>query len=682
MMLLRDGHSFSGHERNCALLNCRGQRFANVSAVTGIDFDDDGRALGVSDWDHDGDLDLWITNRTGPRLRLLINQTANSAASSERTFVAFRLQGTRSNRDAIGARVVVQLADSSAGNQRPLMQTLAAGDAYLSQSSKSLHFGLGPSATIEHVQVRWPDGTVESFAGVAAGRRYLLVEGSGRAVAIPDRTQRVALAPTKQPVHESSPEIRTYLSNRLPMPLLRYSPLDGAEGAPPRLVEHAGQPLLLTLWASWCPPCLVELSELAADDRVRSLREAGVQVLALSVDGLDATQPTAADDARRVLERLQFPFAAGIATRELLDKLDVAEGMLLNHPPSLAVPTSYLIDADGELAVIYRGPVDADELLTDVQTLNASPAERRDRAIPLAGRWLGPPRQLLMRAVARAFREQGYDEDYARYLELDAITLERRRSRARSDAERAELDRQFAAANFDLGLAMLSSGDQAEAMAYFQRAVAVQSSHVGALTNIGALLARGGQPRQAVDYLQRALDADPESQSARTNLAAALGALERFADAAAQYRVILKAEPDDAQAHAQLARILLEQGDAAAAIDHLQRAVELNPQEFAASVSLAWIRATSPHDSMRDGAQALQLAQRLLRSTRGRNAIVLDLLAAAQAEQGDYAAATATLNQALSRLGPRQTSTRRLWQTRLQQYQQRKPYRDPDGRYP
>jgi tetratricopeptide (TPR) repeat protein/thiol-disulfide isomerase/thioredoxin len=679
MKLLRDGHSFSGHERNCALLNCPGQPFANVSSVTGLDFDDDGRALGVTDWDQDGDLDVWILNRTGPRLRLLRNQTTDPSSAGNHNFVTFQLQGTRSNRDAIGARVAVDLADGQDGSteRSTLLQTLTAGDAFLSQSSKWLHFGLGHSARIAHVQVVWPSGGTERFAGIRPGKRYLLVEGSGRAVVTPDREPIVALPPAEQPVQESLPRARTYFSNRLPMPLLRFQAFDRDQ---PQLIEGLGQPLLLTLWASWCQPCLIELS--AMTDQAASLREAGVQVLALSVDGLDATQSTKPGDARQMLEQLRFPFAAGLATRELLDKLAVSEGLLLNHPPHLAVPTSYLFDGRSELAVIYRGPVELTELLADVQALDGSPRERRDRAIPLAGRWLSPPRQLLMRAVARAFRDSGYDEDYVRFLDLDAITMQRQRTRARTDAERQELDRQFAAASFDLGLALMSSGDAAEARAHFQRAVDVQPKHVGALVNLGALLARSGQQELAVEYLARAVAADPASLPARTNLAAALGTRGRFADALPHYRVILAAEPDNAQAHSRMARALLELNDAPAATVHLKQAVELNSQDFAATLCLAWIQATSPHDELRDGAHAVRLARRLNSVTGGGNASLLDLLAAAYAEQGDFAAASATLSQALSRLGTRNADVRRLWQSRLQEYERHQPHRDPDGKYP
>ena len=64
--LIRRGASFSGNERNCAYLNTDGSRFANVSASMGLDFLDDSRAVAVADWDHDGDMDLWLRNRSGP----------------------------------------------------------------------------------------------------------------------------------------------------------------------------------------------------------------------------------------------------------------------------------------------------------------------------------------------------------------------------------------------------------------------------------------------------------------------------------------------------------------------------------------------------------------------------------------------------------------------------------------
>ena len=77
-------------------------RFANVSAVSGLDLIDDGRAAAVVDWDHDGDLDIWVSNRTGLQVRFLCNNLAG-----DHHFLAVRLEGRNvaSKRDAIGARL-------------------------------------------------------------------------------------------------------------------------------------------------------------------------------------------------------------------------------------------------------------------------------------------------------------------------------------------------------------------------------------------------------------------------------------------------------------------------------------------------------------------------------------------------------------------------------------------------
>jgi len=110
------GSSFSGNERNCCFLNT-GQtesgkdQFADVSAASALHHLDDSRSIAVTDWDQDGDLDLWITNRTSPRIRYLRNDTP-----TKNSYVAFQLEGLPSEkcpRDAYGARVEVTLADET-----------------------------------------------------------------------------------------------------------------------------------------------------------------------------------------------------------------------------------------------------------------------------------------------------------------------------------------------------------------------------------------------------------------------------------------------------------------------------------------------------------------------------------------------------------------------------------------
>jgi tetratricopeptide (TPR) repeat protein len=688
--LLRRGHSFSGFEPNCVFLNCRGSRFANVSSVTGLDFPDDGRALAVTDWDQDGDLDVWLGNRTGPRLRLMRNATIDgSARHTDHGHVAFRLQGTRSNRDAIGARVTVKLGQRAASSTTPaappLIQTLRAGDAFLSQSSKWLHFGLGSHTEVEKVEVRWPSGTVERFSNIRAGGRYRLVEGSGRTELLPHAKREIALALRRQESVPLSSISRTYFSNRVPMPLISYEPLerkagDDITGGQAMPINVDGRPLLLTLWASWCQPCLVELHDMAAN--AETLRRAGINVLAVSVDGLDSSQSTTAADARAVIERLKFPFASGMATREMLDKLSVVESIVLSYEGGLVVPTSYLFDSDGYLAVAYKGPVKLNQLEQDVAQLNLPLAERRNLSAALPGRWITRPRLLLMRAVAGAFRSRGYDEDYARYMKLDADILERQLASARTDNQRQELTEQFAAANFNLGMTLVSSGDFAEAANYFQRTIELKPDHVEALINLGAVYGRARNVDMAVKTLQRAVELSPDSIPARVNLAAALSASGNFAAAIPHYEAILSTEPNSANAHAHLARALIELGRIEPAAEHLETAVLLNPHDFAATLTLAWLRATSPIDAVRDGRRALELAQRLNSASGGDNPMVLDVLAAVFAEQGDFESAQATMRDAVAHIGDRNPSVRQSFLARLKDYESNQPHRDEDGKYP
>ena len=114
-VMLDSGLSMSGHERHCVFLNTGADtesegRFACISAVSGLDFPDDGRGVSVVDWDRDGDQDLWISNRNAPRIRYLRND-----AVTDNNSIAFLLvgNGTTTSRDAIGARIELILASEA-----------------------------------------------------------------------------------------------------------------------------------------------------------------------------------------------------------------------------------------------------------------------------------------------------------------------------------------------------------------------------------------------------------------------------------------------------------------------------------------------------------------------------------------------------------------------------------------
>ena len=218
---LDEGLSFSGNERNCVFLNPgrAGGAFANASAVSGLDFPDDGRGVAFLDLEGDGDLDVAISNRTAPRLRLMRNELP----AGDR-FVALRLEGdgAGTNRDAIGARVELETTEGA------LRRSVRAGEGFLSQSSRWLHFGLGAGEPTGTVTVHWPGAGRETFSGIAAGGRYRIVQGSGRAARAPARRRQPALEPGEQQPPAPTTGARVVLAPRPPSPRFSLRPFGAA----------------------------------------------------------------------------------------------------------------------------------------------------------------------------------------------------------------------------------------------------------------------------------------------------------------------------------------------------------------------------------------------------------------------------------------------------------------------
>ena len=152
----------------------RGGHFYDFSGVSGIDCAEDSRSFAVTDFDGDGNLDVLLKSRLGPQVRAFRN-----AWGTGRYAIAFELQGTQSNRDAIGARVEVECAG------KLTVKTLQAGSGYLSQHTKRLHFGLGDSSEARRVRIRWPLGIMQEFENLPAGFRYRIEEGSNEIRRVP-----------------------------------------------------------------------------------------------------------------------------------------------------------------------------------------------------------------------------------------------------------------------------------------------------------------------------------------------------------------------------------------------------------------------------------------------------------------------------------------------------------------
>ncbi len=529
--MIEEGRSFSGNERNCCFLNTGGRRFATCSAVTGLDFDDDGRALVSVDWDQDGDLDLWTSNRNAPRLRLMRNDLKVDA----QRFLQLDLRGngTTCNRDAIGARVVVTL-DDAPGTK--LMRTLRAGDGFLSQSTGMVHFGLG-EADISALAVRWPGGEVENFRGAVANGRFRLVQGTGKAVRADSSKRDVALAASEQ-VPAKPGTVRVPLVSLLPLP--RKSTCTGFDGSDQRIPYGNGKPTLIVSFASWCSDCREELQELTR--RKTEIDKAGIQVVALAVDGLD--DESTPGEAQKLLEHLEFPYFAAQSKPEFAQLMTGYHHMLVALKRPLPVPCSFLLDAKGQMSVIYKGRVSVDQLRSDVADNPETLRERWVRAAPFAGRML----------------EQ----------DTPLVSLRHQEVNVRSA----------------MGTWFANSGRASDAIAYFESALKLEPDFVAANEGLARLMERLKRTDAAIRHYTAAVKKDPHRADLHYNLGNVYARQEKSAPAIQCYENAVKVRPDYKEAHMNLGVMRLAQRQYSLAKKQFERVLELDPQFTPASQML------------------------------------------------------------------------------------------------
>jgi enediyne biosynthesis protein E4 len=159
----------SFRQRPLLYQNQRDGSFADVGEQTGEALQGQYvlRGCAFGDYDNDGDLDILVVENNG-RARLWRNDGGN-----RNNWARFRLEGTRSNRNGIGAQIIVR---ANGGEQRRWVKS---GASFLSQSELPATFGLGQASLVDEVEVVWPSGVTERHRGLKANERYVLTEGKG-----------------------------------------------------------------------------------------------------------------------------------------------------------------------------------------------------------------------------------------------------------------------------------------------------------------------------------------------------------------------------------------------------------------------------------------------------------------------------------------------------------------------
>jgi len=162
------GRSLSGYQRKRVWINDGFGNFTDVAQAVGATDTNDGRAVALADFRNTGVLDVVVANQRGP---LLIYE---NRVAPVRHWIQFELEGTTSNRSAIGARVELHW------NGHVQAQQVTAATGFSAQNQRGLHYGLGQARTVDRAVIRWPSGLEQTIANPSVDIRHHVKEPDGR----------------------------------------------------------------------------------------------------------------------------------------------------------------------------------------------------------------------------------------------------------------------------------------------------------------------------------------------------------------------------------------------------------------------------------------------------------------------------------------------------------------------
>jgi tetratricopeptide (TPR) repeat protein/peroxiredoxin len=545
--LIRADGTWSGYERNVFYANNRDGTFSDVSGAVGMDFLEDGRAFALADFDHDGRQEVFLKNRNGPQLRLLKNGIENLPPS-----ITFRLRGTKSNRDAIGAAVTVE---TESGRQTRMLQ---AGSGFLSQHSKEVFFGLGNTQGPVQASIRWPSGLVQEFHNLAPSHTFWIEEGSEAFRVEPFKTEGSVPGRVRADAPQITEALLTTIESWLLAPVAApdFSFFDLA-GKVRTLAALRGKPVLLTLWVTGSADCRDDL-ELLNRAHARWAAE-GLQMLTVNLD--DSSQTAQVEELARQ-RRFLFPILRG--SDDVAGVYNILYRYLFDRHRDLCLPTSFLIDSKGQIVKVYQGRLNEERIGQDFRRIPQTGAERLALALPFRGvaETFDFGRNNL--SYGSVFFQRGYYEHAAASFQLAL----------RDDPSSAE-------ACYGLGSAYLSQNKTAEARESFERATKLRANYpdtlANAWNNLGLLATREDHMDEAIRYFQEAVRLSPDHLIALNNLGNAYRQQKSWDAARRTFEHALEVGSGDAEANYGLAMVFAQGDDSALAYEYLQRALKARP---------------------------------------------------------------------------------------------------------
>jgi tetratricopeptide (TPR) repeat protein len=611
--LIRADATWSGYERNVLYLNNSDGTFADVSGVAGMDFLEDSRTFALADFDHDGRVEMVLKNRNGPQLRFLKNVMPQLAPA-----IAFRLQGKKSNRDAIGAVVTIE---TNVGRQTKLVQ---AGTGFLAQHSKELSFGLGEAKGSIKATIRWPSGLEQRFEDLPANHRIRIEEGlttvRKEAFVSPAKRGESNAASSFGRAEQLPVQVETWLLVPVAAPDFRVAGSDGKEGL---LSARRGKPVLLHFGSAELSDWETELASFQkAHDKWIS---EGLELVVVNVAGTKATGG--------------WTFPVVRATPELVAVYNLLYWRLFDRHRDMSLPTAFLIDSQGNIAKIYQGALRLDHVEADFRAIPKTPAERIARGLPFAGvsETYEVGRNYL--SFGAVFYERGYLEQAEEFFRL-----------AEKD------DPGGAEPLYGLGSVYLEQQKRKEARECFQRAVRSAADYPATLpnawNNLGILAAREGNTDEAIGFFQKALEINPDHAVALQNLGNAYRQKKDWDTAKKTLEHAVALNPEDADADYGLGMVYAQLNDTGRAYEYLQKALAARPAypEALNNLGILYLRTGRAEEAKKSFGESIRVAPEFEQAYLN--------LARVYAIEGDKARARTTLEELL-KVHPEQVQARK-----------------------
>ncbi|GAC1633841.1 MAG: hypothetical protein NVS9B14_09130 [Candidatus Acidiferrum sp.] len=345
---IRSGYSWSGYQRNNFYLNNRNSTFAEAASVLSIDCIEDSRSFALSDLDGDGRLEIVLKNRTAPQLRIFHNRLNPLGPS-----IIFSLRGTASNRDAIGAVIELKTAQGSQ------TKTVRAGSGFLSQNTKSIHFGLGENPGLLRATIQWPNGARQVFENLPPNHRVEVVEGDAAFHAVPFNPHgwaqsKLEPSPSHEPVATTH---GTWMLDPIPIPSIS---LPDTARAPHSLNEWKGRATLLAFASPSCAKSAEFLLQLDRDQA--KWKSAAVSIVAIVMN---------AEQGRGVIPaHLSYPLL--LADAKATHIFNLFRRYLFDRRRDMPLPSAFLLDEQNQVVRVYEDTVHSAQALARVVTTAAN----------------------------------------------------------------------------------------------------------------------------------------------------------------------------------------------------------------------------------------------------------------------------------------------------------------------